>query len=105
MNKKRSKPLNEQEEEDLFEAIKNAEPADIQIDLGPYTVFSLRVPNELLAELCDQAKKRNVKMSTYARQLIEQGLAVEPDAQLRIMTTVINNIAHQLPPTKSKKSA
>ncbi len=70
---------------------------ELTFDLGPYSVFSLRVPRTLLAEITRQAKLKKIKPSTYARQLIEQGLAVDAQAPLEIMTQVMNNIAHQLP--------
>ncbi len=103
MAKKKPEELESEPEEDLFEAFNNAQPADIQIDLGPYSVFSIRFPNELLDELCIQAERHNIKPSTYARQLIAQGLAVDANAQLVIMTEVMNNIAHQLPKTTKKR--
>ncbi|HMS25361.1 MAG TPA: hypothetical protein PKB15_06735 [Acidimicrobiia bacterium] len=80
----------------LNEGWEDAGEIELTFDLA-YSVFSLRISHELLTEITRQAKKLKIKPSTYARQLLEQGVASDAQAPLEIMTQVMNNIAHQLP--------
>jgi hypothetical protein len=80
------------EEAALREAWQRGKPARITRGASGTSVLSIRMPRELLKELSVAARAREQAPGAFARELIEQGLALEDSAKPWLLGRVLAHL-------------
>jgi hypothetical protein len=70
----------------------DAGPAELNFVKKKSSIFSMRIPRELLSEITRMSRARNVRPTVFARQALELGLAMENDASLDLVSAVFHQL-------------